>query len=154
LYQGYTIYAPNYPGSAGFGMKYAEAPTDDALRDLSNWATWIRENAPGPVCYLAVSSGNIVMERLLQSNSSSVTGAAAIFAISSGPGYQPPVPTLFALGENDPIVPFGARRAELEALRRRIERVRIVAYPNEGHWLRGRDHLRDLLENIDAICPS
>ena len=151
LYQGYTIYAPNYPGSVGLGRAYEEAPLSRAVDDMVRWAMFV-QSRPAPICYLSVSSGNVVMEGVLQSSSAGVAAASVMFGLPGPPSYRPSVPTLFALGENDPIVPFRARATALHALR--DHEVRIVGYPGEGHWLHRREDLDDLLRRIHVTCQS
>jgi hypothetical protein len=151
LYQGYTIYAPNYPGSVGFGRSYEDAPLSRAVDDMTRWGTFVKSRSH-PVCYLSVSSGNVVMESVLGSDSANVVAAAAMFGLSSSPAYRPPVPTLFALGEEDPIVPFGRRTADLRLLG--DPNVRVVGYANEGHWLHRREDLDDLLRRIHEACQG
>jgi hypothetical protein len=153
-YQGYTIYSPNYPGSAGFGRSYEDAPRSAAVTDLGRWADYLASQSAAPRCFLSVSAGNMLLEQVLAGRRQGVAAAIALFGRSSGSEYLPPVPTLFVLGENDPIVQFSVRSVELRQLAGRSPNVQVRSYRDVGHSIRGRDNLVDLLRRSHEFCQE
>lgn len=59
-------------------------------------------------------------------------------------------PTLILHGEQDPCVPVNQAHAFYRALRERGVPAELVVYPREGHGVRERDHVRDMIGRLLA----
>ncbi len=57
-------------------------------------------------------------------------------------------PTLFLHGEQDPICPVGQAYEMFRALKDQGVETELIVYPREGHGIREREHVRDLLERV------
>ncbi|MGC9363313.1 MAG: alpha/beta hydrolase [Fidelibacterota bacterium] len=144
---GYEIICPNYPMSSGYGKTYNNASFQDAVYDMIAWKNKILcENNDYPLCLLASSSGNLVMEAVLYSDQRGVDGAISLFGL-----YNPRIPMtnishLIILGKNDPIVDSETRAVQIEnSLNKNI---RVICFDDEGHWVRNN---RNSTQMLDAL---
>jgi dipeptidyl aminopeptidase/acylaminoacyl peptidase len=145
----YIVIAPNYPMSSGFGKKYYNSGLPDAVRDMNGWKRYLKKTFDLNLYYLAVSSGNILMESSMAEESDGVAAFASLFGIpSQDPGYQ--VPGLYILGENDARVNSFNRRASIGG----SHNLEVVIYPNEGHWFRYEKNTQDALNRIIDLYQS
>lgn len=144
---GYYILAPNYPMSCGYGKELAGMSVEDAVHDLGAWKKYIRENYKNkPVYCISASSGNILMEQLLDDDFSGINAAVSLFGVPrNGNNPKKKIPVLYILGENDPVINFSSRYNQLAELNS-IKYTYIISYPDEGHWFRKKKNLED------AVC--
>jgi dipeptidyl aminopeptidase/acylaminoacyl peptidase len=143
---GYVIVSPNYPMSSGYGKKFKNADLNIAVNDILNWKAFIQSTYYGiPLFYCSSSSGNILMERALATDSSGIRATVSFFGLPSENQSTSSVPGLFILGGNDPILDFNYRS---EMLSRIKGTVKIKAYPFEGHWFRNENNLYDAINTV------
>jgi pimeloyl-ACP methyl ester carboxylesterase len=143
---GYTIIAPNYPSSSGFGKTYRMATNYDAIQNLRIWKKYILQQYNNiPMYCIAASSGNILMEWLLVSDHEGIKAAVSLFGIPTANKIQ--IPTLYILGQNDPHVDFSSRNTMLKK-QNRHSLIYITSYEDEGHWFRQTNHIQDAVSKI------
>jgi hypothetical protein len=147
---GYIIIAPNFPMSSGYGKKFFNSGFLKALEDAKKWKSYILKNYPNiPLFYLSASSGNVLMENLIITDPTRIEAVASLFGVPVKTSWKSlPVPALYILGENDPIVDFDNRFHELKKENGLHLSAAIVSYPDEGHWFRKRDNLNDAIDKI------
>ncbi|WP_163378642.1 alpha/beta hydrolase [Cyclobacterium sp. SYSU L10401] len=130
---GYRIIAPNYPMSFGFGKKFNKADFSEGKEDMIQWLHHLsKENKGIPIYTLAASSGNILMEHVVEENFGIVKATASLFGMPASERYIGRVPQIHILGENDPIVSFSESVKRIEYSGNK--NVNWISYPNEGHW--------------------
>lgn len=143
---GYVIVSPNYPMSSGYGKDFSNADLNVAVKDIINWKAFIQATYKGiPLFYCSSSSGNILMEQALATDSSGIRATASFFGLPSDNQSTLAVPGLFILGGNDPILDFNYRSEMLGKLNGTVE---IKAYPSEGHWFRKENNLYDAINTV------
>lgn len=148
-YNGYTIIAPNSPMSSGYGKTYYNSSFDQAIEDSKEWKRYILKHYKKmPLFYLSMSSGNILMEYLLNSDTHGIEAAGSLFGIPAEINRRSFfVPTLYILGENDPQIDFNRRYLILSEEQKSHPSLSIIKY-DEGHWFRKRDNMRDAVNRI------
>lgn len=146
---GYGILGPNYPGSCGFGKSYTGLSEEDAVRDLIKWKEYIQQEFKDkPVYCLSASSGNMLMERLLTDNYRGILAAASLFGVAgSDYDYKCKIPSLYILGENDPVVNYNARYSRLASMQGG-NKLKLISYSDEGHWFRKKKNSGDAIGEI------
>ncbi len=146
---GYYILAPNYPMSCGYGKSFTSMTKGDAVRNLIKWKSYILEKyKEQPVFCISASSGNILMEQLLAEDFRGISAVVSLFGIPGNEyDFKSKVPSLYILGQNDPIVNFYARYAQLNATNGRND-IEIISYPDEGHWFRKKKNMEDAVSKI------
>lgn len=143
---GYLVVCPNYPMSSGYGKVFNNADMDQAVRDILNWKQFIQAAYKDiPLFYCSSSSGNMVMEQAVATDKRGVRAAVSFFGVPSDNQKTFPVPGLFILGGNDPVIDFTNRSKMLESMDGRIE---VSAYPSEGHWFRKEINLYDAVNRV------
>ena len=147
---GYTILAPNFPMSTGYGKSFYNATFQQAMDDLNDWKKYLQKQYKGiPLYCLSMSSGNIFMEELLSQNSKGFKAAVSLFGVPGKPNKKSfSVPTLYILGENDPVVNFHDRYATLLEYQKKHPTISVISYPDEGHWFRGKRNTQNAIEEI------
>ena len=152
---GYSVLAPNSPMSCGYGKSFMNLSVNDAIEDLKMWKSFISEHYKDkPVYCMSASSGNILMERLLEENSSGIAAAVSLFGVPGNNLTQiMPVPVIYILGENDPVVDFNKRYSTLHEEQKSHSTISIISYSDEGHWFRKKKNLQDAVsEIINYFC--
>jgi len=146
---GYSILAPNYPGSCGFGKSFTSLSEEDAVSDLIGWKEYIQqEYKDKPVYCLSASSGNMLMERLLTDNYKGVRAGISLFGVpGSDYDYKCKIPSLYILGENDPVVNYNARYSRLASMQGG-NKLKLISYSDEGHWFRKKKNSGDAIGEI------
>lgn len=146
---GYYILAPNYPMSCGYGKTFTAMIEDDAVRSLIKWKGYILEKyKEQPAFCISASSGNLLMEELLAEDFHGISAAVSLFGIPGNEyDFKNKVPSLYILGENDPVVNFTTRYAQLNALNGKND-IEIISYQDEGHWFRKRKNMQDAVNKI------
>jgi pimeloyl-ACP methyl ester carboxylesterase len=142
--QGYIIVAPNYPLSCGYGKKYRSASFTSAVTDMINWKHKLKiQYNDLPLYFISASSGNLLMEEVLNTDNDGVKAAAALFGLSRNriPDYE--IPLLYILGENDPVVNFSMKKEILQRAKLSNKQIEILSFPDEGHWFRRKNNLKD-----------
>lgn len=132
VYSGYTIFAPNYPMSFGYGKDYQNSSIEIAIGDILNW---IENLIPRfkKIYLLSLSSGNLIMESILNSQNQHVSSTATIAGLSCDYTTE----YLKIYGINDPLL------NENKLLLEKIKNNRyIFLFYDEGHWLRKRRNQR------------
>lgn len=144
---GFRIIAPNYPMSFGFGKAFNNVGFPEARKDMGKWVESIGQTYKKlPIYTLASSSGNILMEHVLEKQFKNIKASASLFGVSSFEGLQPKVPTLIMLGENDPIVDFKTIQESISNAR--SDKIHLISYPGEGHWLRKSHNMEHVVASI------
>jgi hypothetical protein len=142
--QGFIIIAPNYPMSSGYGKQFNNANFLDAVNDMKTWKNFILKKYDLPLYFLSQSSGSVLMEALLATSDSGVFAAASLFGLYRYKTIaKTSVPTLFVLGENDPVVNFKVRYAQLR--NNSVSPEFIKSYSDEGHWFRKNRNIQHVL---------
>ncbi|WP_192346760.1 dienelactone hydrolase family protein [Algoriphagus sp. Y33] len=149
---GYVVISPNYPMSSGFGKTYYNASFKDAVDDMERWVNDLKNRFKNmPFYCLSSSSGNILMEQVLSKVEEKVDAAVSMFGIPAFDNPSPMVPTLYILGENDPIIEFVETSKKLNSASN--NNVRLVSYKNEGHWFRNQNNIENsVTEIIKHFC--
>jgi len=143
---GYIIFAPNYPMSFGYGKKYSLSNFDDAVNDMLGWKKYLNNKYKNlPIYFLSASSGNILMENVLEKSDEDVNASVSLFGLS---GVKPNIKTLYILGKNDPIVNFNYRYNQLKEYKTSENKLLITIYNNEGHWFRRKENIKDAVVKI------
>jgi dipeptidyl aminopeptidase/acylaminoacyl peptidase len=146
---GYIIIAPNYPMSSGFGKSYYNLNFSDALTDINNWKEFISQRyADIPLYYLSSSSGNILMEQSLNQDHKGIYASASLFGVPVNEYPNLPVPVLYILGENDPLIDFNTRHKNLEIAQKLNSDISVISYKGEGHWFRNSGNTRDAVDKL------
>jgi dipeptidyl aminopeptidase/acylaminoacyl peptidase len=145
---GYIIISPNYPMSSGFGKTYYKASLSNAVTDIQEWTDYITENYKDLNLYfLSSSSGNILMEQSLVGKNKKIRASASLFGIPSTNIPNPPIPNLYILGENDPVVNFQIQMDGFNSSQNK--NIRTVSYKDEGHWFRESKNLGNAVQEIE-----
>lgn len=146
---GYYILAPNYPMSCGYGKTLTGMYEKDAVHDLGLWKKYIRENYKNkPLYCISASSGNMLMEQLLDDDFKGITAAVSLFGVPGNENkLKNKIPVLYILGENDPVINFSSRYSQLTELNT-VNDADIISYPDEGHWFRKKKNLHDAVDRI------
>jgi len=143
---GYRIFAPNYPMSAGYGKNHFSSEPKAAVLDILKWKKYLLEKYNNESLYLLTSSsGNLLMESILEIDNEDITSSASLFGLS---GIRPQEKTLYVLGKKDSRVNFDKRYSQLKEYQTRSNDLVIAAYNNEGHWLRNIKNTKDALLKI------
>ncbi len=143
---GYIIFAPNYPMSFGYGKKYSLSNFDDAVNDMLGWKKHLNNKYKNlPIYFISASSGNILMENVLEKSDEDVNASVSLFGLS---GVKPNIKTLYILGKNDPIVNFNYRYNQLREYKTSENKLLITIYNNEGHWFRRKENIKDAVVKI------
>jgi len=144
---GFRIIAPNYPMSFGFGKIFNKADFSEGSEDMVIWTNYLVEkHGDVPLYALSASSGNILMEHVLEERSNKFAAAASLFALPAFDRFSGRVPHLLIAGENDPIVLFSAIRQQIKASG--SNRVGLISYPDEGHWFRKSTNAEHAVRSI------
>lgn len=149
---GYIIISPNYPMSTGFGKTYYNASFEEAVNDMGRWVDKLGFRFQNlPVYCLSSSSGNLIMEHVLSRKENKVDAAVSMFGIPAFDVQSPKVPTLYILGENDPLVEFTELSKKLNESS--DKNIRLKSYPDEGHWFRKQKNIENsVMEIIEHFC--
>lgn len=147
---GFLVIAPNFPMSSGYGKSYENSSFEEASVSIEHWREYISSAYNLPICLLASSSGNILMEFAISKNPETISAAVSLFGIGSIYPINPSFPMLFILGENDPVVDFTTRKSELMNLKGLNSEITVISYPKEGHWFRNAKNIRDAQRRIVA----
>jgi len=146
---GYEIYAPNFPSSAGYGKSYLNQTSDQAILDLLEWKKFISGKYPGRNFYmLSSSSGNLYMEEILKRDHVGIKATASIVGLFS---HKPPrnlLPMLYILGEKDPFVNASVRKSSIWWNSWFMINKKVIVYRNEGHWLRRTANIENAIGSI------
>lgn len=145
---GFLVIAPNFPMSSGYGKTHQNSSFEEAAGSIERWREYILSTYNVPMYLLASSSGNILMEAVISKNPEAVSAAASLFGIRSNYPINPSFPTLFILGENDPIVDFTTRKVELMNRNVLNGAITVISYPDEGHWFRNAKNINDAQRRI------
>ncbi len=144
---GFRIIAPNYPMSFGFGKAFNKADFSEGRDDMVSWTNRLAEMFGDlPLYALSASSGNILMEHVLEERPNKFAAAASLFAIPAFDRFFGPVPHLLISGENDPVVAFSTIQKNVEESD--VGRVQLISYPNEGHWFRKPKNMEQAMTAI------
>jgi len=152
---GYIILAPNYPMSTGYGKSFKNSSFRDAIRDINEWKKYLQKQYKDiPLYCLSMSSGNIFMAELLARNNRGIKAAVSLFGIPVEPNRKTfSVPTLYILGENDPIINFHNRYSMLLENQKKHFSISIISYSDEGHWFREKENKQNAIsEIIKYLC--
>ena len=152
---GYVILAPNTRMSSGYGKNFYNATFNQAMADLNEWKKFLQKQYKGtPLYCISMSSGNVFMEELLSKNGNGINAAVSLFGVPVEPNKKSfSVPTLYILGENDPIVNFYSRYSTLRENQKKYSPISIISYHNEGHWFREKENKQDAInEIIKHLC--
>lgn len=145
---GYVIVAPNYPMSVGFGKTFYNTSIEDSQHDILQWIAYVQIHYKHlPIYLLSSSSGNIIMEMLLQNSNAGVSAAASLFGIPFYEKFNPKIPTNMILGINDPIVNFQDRFSKLIASNANSN-IKITSIAREGHWLRKSISINNITDTL------
>lgn len=154
-YNGFMVLAPNYPMSSGYGKEYNNSDLSQAVEDMVEWKRDILAKYKVSLYYLSASSGNILMELCLLHDDKEVMAAGALFGIPLNndiPNLK--VPTLFVLGEHDPIINFQYRNKQLQEAKASSP-ISIASYPDEGHWFRKSKNSKDVVKRLlEHFCSG
>ncbi len=146
---GYRIFAPNYPGSCGYGKSYYNENIKRAIVDLLNWKNQIRlNNKELPFYILAASSGCILMERMLLKNNSKINAVGSLFGITTKNEVDNTVPCIYVLGQNDPIVDYQKKYNQLNEI---SKPKKVISFTDEGHWIRKPQNMMKMVKEIVAF---
>lgn len=146
---GYTIIAPNYPMSCGYGKKYRNQSIIAAVSDIINWENYIKEKYPGqPLYLLSFSSGNIIMELVLHEGSNGVKAAASFFGIPADNIPEFSLPILYILGKNDPYINYETRDNMLKESINMGYNLKVLTFGKEGHWFRKAVDIKHSINSI------
>lgn len=146
---GYIIIAPNYPMSFGLGKSYYNSDFANSLEDIQSWKKFISKRYSSlPIYYLSSSSGNVLMEESLVNDNKNISASVSLFGMPGKEFPEPQLPSLYILGQKDPIIDFGKRNHDLELAKKNNSNVFIVSYPDEGHWLRKSKNQENAIDMI------
>lgn len=147
---GYIVLAPNFHMASGYGKTYYNSTNDQALVDLKVWKKYIEKKHYNlPLFCFSISSGNILMEKLITQDPDGINAAVSLFGIpieTSVTDFS--IPKLYILGENDPFVDFSDRSKLLRMKKILHPSISIVSYTDEGHWFRKKNNLQDAVSQI------
>jgi hypothetical protein len=144
---GFIIVAPNYPMSYGYGKKFRSMNMGDAISDMTIWAREARRgHADIPMICLASSSGNLLMERVLDVVGNEVNCAISLFGLSANIPGKTSLPVMHVLGQNDPLIDCARRIADLKDSG--FAPSDILVLGNEGHWIRKSKNFKTVLHGI------
>ncbi len=142
-HNGYTVIAPNYPMSSGFGKSFSKLEWSVAITDLARIVDVVTlENPDVPVFILTSSSGNLpTQDLLISTRGKGVKGVAVMFGTLKGEVLDTFVPTLYLAGVNDPITSL---RTLKQAINNGLSsgKADVFAFKNEGHWFRRIENKR------------
>jgi hypothetical protein len=105
-----------------------------------------KENKGISIYTLAASSGNILIDHVVEENFGIVKATASLFGMPASEGYIGWVPQIHILGENDPIVSFSESVKRIEYSGNK--NVNWISYPNEGHWFIKSENTEDAVGSI------
>jgi len=147
---GYVIIAPNFHLATGYGKTYYNSNIDQALEDVKGWKKYILKKYNNyPMFCFSISSGNILMERLISQDNEGIRAAVSLFGIPDETSEKCfSIPELFIFGENDPFVDFKERNLVLRREKYFHPLISIISYSDEGHWFRKKSNLQDAVSKI------
>jgi len=127
---GFTVIAPNYPMSFGYGKSYQQYFVETAADDIFNWVKKLNMDS-NEIFLLSMSSGNLILEEVLQYQDLEVSSMASIGGLrgrTSKNDKQRPFLRLY--GSNDPLLNYS------ELVKQKVIGDSIFIFQNEGHWFR------------------
>lgn len=148
---GYVIIAPNYPMSSGYGKFYQNQSIDLTVNDIQKWLKYIKRKYSYPLYFISSSSGNIIMETVLNETNYEVKAAVSIFGIPGTGISGTSTPVLYILGKNDPLVEYKSRLFALKKEAVEGCNIKIKTFTDEGHWFRKASNIRTSIDLINAF---
>jgi hypothetical protein len=136
--------------ATGYGKTYYNSNIDQALEDVKGWKKYILKKYNNyPMFCFSISSGNILMERLISQDNEGIRAAVSLFGIPDETSEKCfSIPELFIFGENDPFVDFKERNLVLRREKYFHPLISIISYSDEGHWFRKKSNLQDAVSKI------